>query len=164
MQQHPLIELHCSNGKMGSDFKRKKEYMRLFPYIKPIGYNLGLNESNKPCQYHYIPIKSSLENLFKFDSVFEQYRYRQNYSPSLNVIEDIYDGSLFQNHPIFAKDPAAIQLILYQDEINLANPLGSAKGKFKLHNFYYTIANLHPWCRTSTDHMQMVLLCKTVDV
>lgn len=95
--------------------------------------------------------------------MFEQYKNRQNYSPSLNVIKDIY-GYLFQNHPIFSKGPTAIQLILYQDEINLANPLGSAKGKFKLHNFYYRIANLNPWCLTSTDHMLMVLLCKEVDV
>lgn len=65
---------------------------------------------------------NKIEHLFKFDSVFEQYTNRQNYSPSLNVIEDIYDGSVFQNHPIFTKDPTAIQLILYQDEINLANP------------------------------------------
>lgn len=39
---------------------------------------------------------------------------------------------MFRNHPLFSRDPTALQLFLYYDEVELANPLGSKTGKHKL--------------------------------
>ena len=48
------------------------------------------------------------------------------------LLGDFCDGSLFKNHPVFRLDPLAIQLILYFDEIEPGNPLGSHHGIHKL--------------------------------
>ena len=39
---------------------------------------------------------------------------------------------MFRNHPLFSRDPTALQLFLYYDEVEPANPLGSKTGKHKL--------------------------------
>jgi hypothetical protein len=53
--------------------------------------------------------------------------------------------------------------VLYQDEFEVVNPLGAAKGKHKILAVYYTLANLLPSARSKIDALQLVLLCKRVD-
>ena len=47
-------------------------------------------------------------------------------------IRDICDGHLYKTHPLFSRDAKALQLMLYYDELEIANPLGSKTGKHKL--------------------------------
>lgn len=47
-------------------------------------------------------------------------------------IEDLFDGQLSKAHPLFFNDPSALQLVLYYDELEVTNPLGSKTGKHKL--------------------------------
>ena len=55
-----------------------------------------------------------------------------------NIIGDVCDGKLFDEHPIFGADQQALQSIAYFDEVELANPLGSkAKhNKIDINNYY----------------------------
>ena len=48
------------------------------------------------------------------------------------MIEDYCDGKLFRTHPLFSSDPTALQIMLYYDELEIANPLGCKAGKHKL--------------------------------
>lgn len=48
------------------------------------------------------------------------------------VYRDFCDGSFVRTHPLFKQDSEAIQLAFYFDELEVANPLGSKKGKHKL--------------------------------
>ena len=45
---------------------------------------------------------------------------------------DFCDGELHGSHQLYMVDENALQLILYFDEIQLFNNLGSASGKYKL--------------------------------
>ncbi len=47
---------------------------------------------------------------------------------------DIIDGDIFKSHPLFSVRPNALQLILYTDEIDLCNPLGSRASKKQTSN------------------------------
>lgn len=38
---------------------------------------------------------------------------------------------MYANHPLFARDPKAIQILLYYDECEVVNPLGSKTSKHK---------------------------------
>ena len=42
------------------------------------------------------------------------------------------DGSLYKNHPLFAAHPDALQIILYYDDLEVCNPLGSNTKKHKI--------------------------------
>ena len=48
------------------------------------------------------------------------------------VFRDFCDGSFVQNHPLFLSGQDTLQLSIYFDELEVANPLGSKRGKHKL--------------------------------
>ena len=49
-----------------------------------------------------------------------------------NLLGDYCDGSVYNSHPLFSKDPTALQIILYYDDAEVCNPLGSSAKKHKL--------------------------------
>ena len=51
------------------------------------------------------------------------------------VYRDYCDGSFIRNHPMFKQDSEMLQLAFYFDELEVANPLGSKRGKHKLGKF-----------------------------
>ena len=59
------------------------------------------------------------------------------------MLYDICDGSIFQNDNYFKDHPDALVIILYHDELEVCNPLGSKAGIHKVDMFYYTLAKFH---------------------
>ena len=53
------------------------------------------------------------------------------------LIDDFCDGSLFKTHALFKKDPLALQIITYYDDVEICNPLGSHRGIRKLGKYIY---------------------------
>lgn len=45
---------------------------------------------------------------------------------------DFSDGEVYKNHPVFSSDNSALQVVMYTDEIETADPLGSYRGQHKL--------------------------------
>ena len=52
-----------------------------------------------------------------------------------NILSDYCDSPKFKNHPLYGSKPNALQLILYFDEAELCNPLGTFRKKHKLGNY-----------------------------
>lgn len=50
------------------------------------------------------------------------------------VYRDFCDGSYVRNHPMFKENQEVLLLSFYFDELEVANPLGSKRGKHKLGN------------------------------
>ena len=49
-----------------------------------------------------------------------------------DFLSDVCDTDYFKDHPLFGVDPYALQLLLYFDELEVCNPLGSRANKHKL--------------------------------
>lgn len=49
-----------------------------------------------------------------------------------SIMEDYCDGKFFKEHAVFRAHPNALQFILYYDDIEVANPLGSRSGVHKI--------------------------------
>lgn len=47
-------------------------------------------------------------------------------------MRDYCDSDGFKEHPLFSQDPYALQLIIYFDEFEVCNPLGSRATKHKI--------------------------------
>ena len=47
-------------------------------------------------------------------------------------IEDFCDGLSFKEHPLFSTDSTALQVMLYYDDVEVCNPIGSRAKKHKL--------------------------------
>ena len=130
-------------------------------YLKPVAIRLGIDAQNKPCAYHYIPVKESLKLLLEDQTVYSQVKYPQTYND--NLYSDFTDGSVVKNNPFFEPRNSKLQLLLYQDSFEIVNPLGSARTKHKILAFYYTLGNLHRHNRSKIDPMQLILLIKEKD-
>ena len=57
------------------------------------------------------------------------------------VMSDVCDGQIFQSHPLFTAYPQALQIILYYDDLEICNPLGSNVKKHKIGTFEYVFYN-----------------------
>ena len=53
-------------------------------------------------------------------------------SNSSEYMYDFCDGEVFNEHPLFSTDSDALQIVMYYDDVETANPLGSYRGKHKL--------------------------------
>lgn len=95
-------------------------------------------------------------------------------------MSDVCDGNLFRIHPLYSCDPHALQIILYYDDLEVCNPLGSSVKKHKLGKdfksyslclramlymfvgaFYFVLGNLSPRNRSLLHSIQLVALAKT---
>ncbi len=47
---------------------------------------------------------------------------------------DFCDGSLYKEHPLFSMHKDALQIVIYYDDVEVVNPLGSYRGVHKLGN------------------------------
>ena len=66
---------------------------------------------------------------------------------------DYCDGEQFKAHPLFTKDPCALQIQLYYDNFEICNPLGANVKKHKLggFSFMYTSTNTYFLCHSYRD-------------
>ncbi|KAM3583191.1 uncharacterized protein V6R79_011079 [Siganus canaliculatus] len=115
--------------------------------------------STIPKCFHYIPLIKSLEQLLSHPKVLEMidqpHTYRSGY------LYDIIDGELMKSHPLFSAQPSALQIIIYSDEIEICNPLGSHASKNKLLMFYYTLGNINPKYRSKLAAIRLLAIAKT---
>lgn len=47
-------------------------------------------------------------------------------------IYDYCDSEAFKKHPLFSRVPTALQIMLYYDDVEVVNPLGSKTKKHKI--------------------------------
>jgi hypothetical protein len=78
--------------------------------------------------FHYIPLVKSLEQLLSHPRTIAMIDERPKTCKD-GFFHDFIDGDIFKSHPLFLKFPTALQLVLYTDEIELCNPLGSFVNK-----------------------------------
>ncbi|XP_049517976.1 uncharacterized protein LOC125943242 [Dermacentor silvarum] len=149
IQSHLIKDDHndVASVTMRSSYCRHKYYKTHFQFVPPSEISLGLNKQNLASVYHYVPIESLIQFLMSSAP-----------APQPNMVEtsfDLISGQVFKQ-----SQENEIQVVLYQDEFEIANPLGSARGNFKLLGVYMTLGNLPLHCRLQTASMQLVMLCR----
>lgn len=53
---------------------------------------------------------------------------------SSNKLMDVCDGKRYKEHPLYSGDKTALQVMMYFDELEVCNPIGSNRKKHKLGN------------------------------
>uniref|UniRef100_A0A1X7U0U5 Uncharacterized protein n=1 Tax=Amphimedon queenslandica TaxID=400682 RepID=A0A1X7U0U5_AMPQE len=152
---------------------REKFYEDHFHYTKPLPICMGeewewvSRNGEKSLQKiyqhaNYIDIFDTLKALYGNPAVREQLEY--SHQATDGIKRDFCDGEYFKTHPVFSRHENAIQFILYFDEIEVANPLGSKAGNHKLGCFYYTIGNIQPVHRSSLPSMFLLAVAKSENI
>ena len=105
----------------------------------------------------YIPLIKSLEQLLSNKRI-RSLILRPPYQTKTGLFYDICDGTVYKNDLYFQQNPCALMLILYHDEVEVCNPLGSKSTKHKLDMYYYTIANLSPKFRSKHCSVRLLAI------
>lgn len=96
-----------------------------------------------------VPLLSSLQCLLQNTSVIKQVSFADHLPESFKLCNspsqifnphslrgglygDYCDGKQFKAHPLFSIDPHALQIILYYDDVEMCNPIGSYTKVHKL--------------------------------
>lgn len=82
-----------------------------------------------------------------------------DYNPYDDNFRDYMDGSVIGNN-----NANTFHTLLYQDEFEVVNPLGSYRKRHKVLAFYFILGHLRNDCRSQLQSLQLLLLCKSVDV
>lgn len=77
---------------------------------------------------------------------------------------DISDGSYFKNRSLFSQQEPALQIQLYYDDFETANPLGSKKGVHKLGCVYFILRNLSQKLNSVLMNIHLVALFHSEDL
>ena len=81
-----------------------------------------------------------------------------NRDSSGGYLHDFNDGLLVHNHPLFSTDNIALKLLIYYDDVNIANPMTN-----KVHHlglFYYQLVNIKSVYRGKLKSIQLFAICK----
>ena len=74
------------------------------------------------------------------------------------LIEDYCDGVLFKQHPLFSRDPHALQVIAYFDELEVCNPLGTHVKRHKVGVVFYSLGNIAPKYRSQIKLINLAII------
>lgn len=159
LNQDTMKEAHGDAGVLRSSYMRSQYYHNNFDYVKPETISLGKNKINEERHFMYIPIEKTLSVILKDISNTDEFFNSESVE---KIYSDINDGEVFHN---LSKDHGKfVGLMLYQDEFEIVNPIGSSRTKHKVLAFYYSLTNFRSQERYQVKHQQLVLMCKSSDL
>ena len=148
---------NIAQEQLENEKKRIKFIKEAFENTPPSTIRLNSVNESKPETYQYVSIKSSLKNLLEDESYMHQKRTNP-YKAEEGVVKDVRDGSNFRNNSYFVNNPDSVPLLLFQDELEVCNPIGSGKCKHKINVTYYTTLDVQSAYRSRVKSLQLVSL------
>jgi hypothetical protein len=107
--------------------------------------------------YSYVPIIKSLEISLK------KHKIKRDVNSLENVYSNYSDSAYYKRKNFFMDNDVKLELIIYSDDFNLADPLGAAKTKYKTNGVYYKLANIVENLHLKKN-IKLIQLCKTEDI
>lgn len=150
--------------------KQDSYFAKNFRVSKPVATNLSraivpAGRINNSMQYKiedlsmvYIPLPEIVNNIFQNDTMKKI--ISEKITNKRNVLLSFQDGLLFQKCAFLKQHPNALQFILYYDELEVCNPLGSKAGNQKLGMFYMVFGNISPKYRSTLKMINLVAVVK----
>ena len=108
---------------------------------------------------YIIPFVESVQQFLSIKTVYDAVcdSFTNNSCSPTDVYSDVFDGKYVKLDPLYIQlNGAVLCFQIYMDEVELANPLGSKKGKHKVSVFYWVLLNLPPRFRSSLRSIQLL--------
>ena len=148
--------------KLCTQYKRTKFVEENMNYVAPVEIILNKSEvDNGQAKdvLHYIPLDVALKNLLEDRSLVKLFEEEEKMPPKdATKITDILDGSLYKSNPFFKENKDALSLLFYSDGVELKNPLGAARGVYKIVQVFYTLVNIPKEQRSQVDRLQLCMV------
>lgn len=147
-----------AKGEQLSSAKRRKTFIeRNYPVVKPVEY-----EMEPGCTVVYVPILQMIQEMFKHTDILD--KVKETKISQKGHYMSPQDGSYFQENELFSEQSLTLPLLLYIDDLEIANPLGTSRKIHKMCSIYWVFADLQPKYRSALHVIQLAALCKVPDI
>ncbi|XP_059195787.1 uncharacterized protein LOC131976671 [Centropristis striata] len=149
-----------SEGAELSTAKQRKTFVRSnYPLVMPVQNNVDSSGHTAV----YVPILQMIQTMFKSTNLLDKMSEAKPSPPGMYMSHE--DGSYFKENQLLSEaGELKLSLILYLDDLEIANPLGTSRKIHKLCAIYWLLANIPSQYRSSLHVIQLALLCKVPDV
>ncbi|CAI5668325.1 unnamed protein product [Oreochromis niloticus] len=166
--ENPLISFN-------TETKRMAYFREKWGIVEPVEIMLGVRFDTRRNKltgtYDQVPVKET----FIYIPILETIKFmcrnaeicqllREPHLSKTNTFEDFCDGSYYKTHPLFSKDQSSLQIQLYYDDFETANPLGSKRTVHKAGALYFVLRNLPPKFNSALMNIHLVALFHTEDM
>jgi hypothetical protein len=126
-----------------------------FKFVEPLEVKLG---PEKKCSFQYISILDTISTIVTDPGFTRE-------EPSVDgLLRGVRDGSIYTENLYFQENKDAFTIELYSDAVELSNPLGASKGKNKVVNVYFSLAELPKGINSKVENKFLVLSVKNSDL
>nr|XP_054929049.1 uncharacterized protein LOC129385914 [Dermacentor andersoni] len=142
--------------------QRERYAKENFPFVEPEQQLVGQN-----AVYHYVPLPKLLNALCKAPDIVSHLTTPEFMASEPTVYKDFNDGLIYREHfknIMREGSECTILLLLYTDEVEVANPLGPKRGMHKLLAVYCSLLNLHVKYRSQLQNIYLLLLVRYIYV
>ncbi|KAL3249610.1 hypothetical protein MRX96_055828 [Rhipicephalus microplus] len=139
-----------------SKYKREQFAKRHLPYVKPEVRDLGAGET-----FQFVPISGVMRNLMSSENFRDHIELDFSTGAPSPTLHNFRDGCIYKEklHALL-EDGAQYTLffVLYSDEVEIVNPLGSKRGVHKILVVYFSVVNIHAKYRSQLSSIHVVLV------
>ena len=160
---------------LNSEVKRNKHFKQKWGNVEPVEKVLGTrfdSRRNKTTgtydqvvvtdKFAYVPILETLKTIFQNPELPDMVKPRHISKEGVYI--DLRDATYLKESPLFSIKKDALQIQLFYDDFETANPLGSKKGLRKLGAIYFTLRNFPPIFNSSLINIHLGALFHAQDI
>ena len=158
-----------------TESKRLNYFNKKWGVVEPVEKFLGIRfdtrRNKQTGTYDQVPVN----NTFVYIPILETIKFMCRNADIWKLLgetcisrpdryEDFCDGSYSKTHPLFSKHKNSLQIQLFYDDFETANPLGSKRGVHKIGALYFVLRNLPPKFNSALMNIHLVALFHTEDL
>lgn len=161
-ESSPLGKSLRLDGPFSSSYKRKEYYKENFKIVKPVEYVVDAKQQQS---FQYVPILKMLSHLMNDTDISQKALERSQISEQdVPTYRSFHDGQNFKQNPLLSEGEDTISLIVYIDDFEICNPLGTSRKKHKITAVYWVLGNVPSLLRSELSSIYLAVLCKAEDV
>ena len=148
-------------GPLGTAYKRNCFVKERFSVVEPLEYILDAKEGKS---FQYIPILQTLSHVLEKSDIQEKVLRSARHCGSSYQYTSFRDGSHFKANTFLSGEELRLSLLLYCDDFEICNPLGTSRKKHKVTAVYWVFADIPAVLRSTLSSIYLAVLCKAVDI
>lgn len=162
-QLNPVSVAFSKEGTLSTAYSRNIYFKEHFSVVEPIEYILDAEENRS---FQYIPILQSLSHILKNSDIQEKVLKSRStrHCDSSCQYTSFRDGSNFKENTFLSGEELRLSLLLYSDDFEICNPLGTSSKKHKVTGVYWVFADIPSVLRSRLSSIYLAVLCKATDV
>lgn len=153
-----------------SQFLQHKYFVEKLGLIEPVKVRLGQSEvlvkpghSKLVTYYGYtVPFIPNLSKLLSCPEVMSELENSTENDDGFSY--DVCDSSFVKNHPLYSCDKNFLKFMLFCDDLEITNPVGSHTKVHKITVWYWLLLNIPPMYRSRLPVIQLLAVAKSSHV